>query len=58
MASERKDQPGDDKPKRKRIIKATTGITTEEAEVEESDDDKKIQKNPLCPRKKMINLPW
>jgi len=51
-ASEKKSAPGDDKPKRKRIIKATTGITTEEAEVEESYDDKKDSKKPIMSPKK------
>src|ERR1700754_564861 len=51
-ASEKKSAPGDDKPKRKRIIKATTGITTEEAEVEESYDDKKNSKKPIMSPKK------
>lgn len=35
---------GEDKPKRKRIIKASTGITTEEAVVEDSDHDKQSTK--------------
>lgn len=51
-ASEKKATAGDEKPKRKRIIKASTGITTEEAEVEESDDDKKHFKKPIMPPKK------
>lgn len=51
-ASEKKAPAGDDKPKRKRIIKASTGITTEEAEVEESHDDKKHSKKPIMSPKK------
>jgi len=52
-ASEKKAPIGDEKPKRKRIIKATTGITTEEAEVEDSSyDDKKNPKKPIMPPKK------
>jgi transcription termination factor Rho len=52
-ASEKKSPAGEEKPKRKRIIKTSTGITTEEAEVEDSsDDDKKIIKNPTMPPKK------
>ncbi|MGC4035593.1 MAG: transcription termination factor Rho [Chitinophagaceae bacterium] len=52
-ASEKKpSSPGEDKPKRKRIIKASTGITTEEAEVEENDDDKKNSKRPIMAPKK------
>ncbi|MDP4263719.1 MAG: transcription termination factor Rho [Bacteroidota bacterium] len=42
----------DDKGKRKRIIKATTGISTEEAVVEESGDDKKSLKKPHMAVKK------
>ncbi len=52
MASEKKNAPADDKPKRKRIIKTSTGLTTEEAEVEESYDDKKNTKKPVMPPKK------
>lgn len=52
-ASEKKSPAGEEKPKRKRIIKASTGITTEEAEVEESsNDDKKNAKKPIMPPKK------
>jgi transcription termination factor Rho len=43
----------DDKGKRKRIIKASTGITTEEAVVEDSDTEKKqIKKHSPMPSKK------
>lgn len=52
VASEKKNTPADDKPKRKRIIKTSTGLTTEEAEVEESYDDKKNTKRPVMPPKK------
>ena len=38
VASEGKSESGDDKPKRKRIIKASTGNSTEEAIVESGDD--------------------
>lgn len=41
VASEVKSDPADDKPKRKRIIKATTGNTTEEAIVESEEKPKK-----------------
>ncbi|HEY6504429.1 MAG TPA: transcription termination factor Rho [Chitinophagaceae bacterium] len=44
--------PADDKGKRKRIIKTTTGITTEEAVVEDSGDEKKSIKKPHMPPKK------
>jgi transcription termination factor Rho len=51
-ASEKKSTPADDKPKRKRIIKATTSITTEEAEIEEPSEDKKITKSqPMAVKK-------
>src|SRR6185295_4807058 len=42
----------DDKGKRKRIIKTTTGITTEEAVVEAGDDDVKPNKKSNMPPKK------
>ena len=42
----------EDKGKRKRIIKTSTGITTEEAVVEDSDDDKKPFKKSHMPIKK------
>ncbi|MEO5562527.1 MAG: transcription termination factor Rho [Chitinophagaceae bacterium] len=42
----------DEKGKRKRIIKATTGITTEEAIVEESNEKKSIKKHSPMPPKK------
>ena len=52
-ASEKKPHAGDERPKRKRIIKASTGITTEEAEVEDSSfDDKKHPKKTAAPAKK------
>jgi len=52
-ASEKKPHAGDERPKRKRIIKASTGITTEEAEVEDSSfDDKKHPKKAAAPAKK------
>jgi transcription termination factor Rho len=42
----------DDKGKRKRIIKTSTGITTEEAVVENNGDDKKPYKKPhMAPKK-------
>jgi transcription termination factor Rho len=43
VASEVKSDPSDDKPKRKRIIKATTGNTTEEAIVESDEKPKKAE---------------
>jgi transcription termination factor Rho len=53
VASEKKSSVGDEKPKRKRIIKTSTGITTEEAEVDENiDEDKKNSKKPIMPPKK------
>jgi len=52
-ASEKKPHAVDERPKRKRIIKASTGITTEEAEVEDSSfDDKKHPKKTAAPAKK------
>jgi transcription termination factor Rho len=42
----------DDKGKRKRIIKTTTGISTEEAVVEDTGDDKKSLKKPHMAVKK------
>ena len=50
VASEHKGAPADEKNKRKRIIKTSTGITTEEAVVEDSREDKK-------PHKKAVVLP-
>ena len=47
VASEKKPSASDEKPKRKRIVKATTGITTEEAEVEEVPEEKKLLKVSL-----------
>ena len=49
-ASEKKGNPSDDKGKRKRIIKTSTGITTEEAIVEENNNnnDNKMTK-PIRP---------
>ncbi len=44
--------PTDDKGKRKRIIKASTGITTEEAVVEDSGDDKKSNNKKSAPMPK------
>jgi transcription termination factor Rho len=47
----------DDKGKRKRIIKTTTGITTEEAVVEAGDEDKKpVKKTHMPPPKKEVSL--
>jgi transcription termination factor Rho len=44
--------PADDKGKRKRIIKTTTGIGTEEAVVEDNGDEKKsIKKSQMPPKK-------
>ena len=51
IASEKKVSP-EERPKRKRIIKTSTGISNEEAVVEESDDDKKFFKKPIMPPKK------
>src|SRR3982750_2271682 len=42
----------DDKGKRKRIIKTSTGLTTEEAVVEDSGEEKKSQKKQHMPVKK------
>ncbi|MEI9909503.1 MAG: hypothetical protein WDO71_07435 [Bacteroidota bacterium] len=39
--------PAEEKGKRKRIIKASTGISTEEAVVEDSGEDKKSIKKPV-----------
>ncbi|MET0466142.1 MAG: transcription termination factor Rho [Chitinophagaceae bacterium] len=44
--------PTDDKGKRKRIIKASTGITTEEAVVEDSGEDKKSSTKKPAPMPK------
>lgn len=44
--------PTDDKGKRKRIIKASTGITTEEAVVEDSGEDKKSSNKKPAPMPK------
>jgi transcription termination factor Rho len=41
----------EDKGKRKRIVKASTSITTEEALVENGDDTKHFKKNPMPPKK-------
>ncbi|MBS1631035.1 MAG: transcription termination factor Rho [Bacteroidetes bacterium] len=51
IASEKKNT-ADDKPRRKRIIKTSTSLTTEEAVVEESETDKKPFKKPQMPPKK------
>ncbi|HYM94693.1 MAG TPA: transcription termination factor Rho [Chitinophagaceae bacterium] len=53
ISSEKKGNP-EEKPKRKRIIKTSTGITTEEALVENNGEDKKIFKTPPMPPKKDI----
>lgn len=53
LSSEKKAAP-EEKHKRKRIIKTSTGITTEEAIVEDSEDEKKLFKNPLMPPKKDV----
>lgn len=50
-ASEKKSSP-DGRPRRKRIIKASTGITTEEAEVVEAEENNKESKKSLMPAKK------
>src|SRR5215471_10196734 len=52
IAGSKTGSPGDDKGRRKRIIKTSTGITTEEAVVEDSGDDKKSFKKPPMPIKK------
>jgi transcription termination factor Rho len=46
MASALKSQPGDDKGKRKRVVKATTAHSTEEADVM-SEGDTEAKKNLL-----------
>lgn len=51
VASEHKGATADDKNKRKRIIKTSTGISTEEAVVEDSREDKKTHKKAVVPRK-------
>jgi transcription termination factor Rho len=51
IASEKKGNP-EERPKRKRIIKTSTGISTEEAVVEDMGDDKKNLKIPSMPPKK------
>lgn len=48
MASEKKSGATDDKSKRRRIIKTSTGISTEEAIVEENNTDTKMAK-PIRP---------
>jgi transcription termination factor Rho len=57
MASEQKGASGEDKNKRKRIIKTSTGISTEEAVVEDSREDKKIHKKTAIPRKEEKHSP-
>src|SRR6185503_2156537 len=52
ITSSKTGSAGDDKGRRKRIIKTSTGITTEEAVVENSDDEKKFFKKPKMPIKK------
>jgi len=52
VASEGKSESGDDKPKRKRIIKASTGNSTEEAIVESGDDKPKKAEPKKETRKK------
>ena len=42
----------DDKGKRKRIVKTTTGITSEEAVVESTGEEKSSHKKPTMPAKK------
>ncbi|MFI5133597.1 MAG: transcription termination factor Rho [Chitinophagales bacterium] len=51
IASEKKGNP-EERPKRKRIIKTSTGISTEEAVVEDMGDEKKNLKIPSMPPKK------
>ena len=51
VASEHKGSSADEKNKRKRIIKTSTGITTEEAVVEDSREEKKVHKKIAVPRK-------
>jgi transcription termination factor Rho len=51
VASENKSGNSEDKNKRKRIIKTSTGITTEEAVVEDGREEKKVAKKPVAPRK-------
>src|SRR5687767_14352649 len=48
-ASEKKGNPSDDKGKRKRIIKTSTGITTEEAIVEENNNNDNKMTKPIRP---------
>jgi transcription termination factor Rho len=52
-ASEKKSGP-DGRPRRKRIIKASTGITTEEAEVVEAEENNKESKKSAMPAKKNL----
>jgi transcription termination factor Rho len=47
----------DDKGRRKRIIKTTTGITTEEAVVESNEDEPKQHKKSQMPSKKEEKIP-
>jgi transcription termination factor Rho len=51
VASENKSGNSEDKTKRRRIIKTSTGITTEEALVEDGREEKKVTKKPLAQRK-------
>jgi transcription termination factor Rho len=51
IASEKKGGASDDKGKRKRIIKTSTGISTEEAIVEENNTENKMAK-PIRPARK------
>ena len=48
VASENKGGNSEDKTKRKRIIKTSTGITTEEAVVEDGREEKKVAKKPIA----------
>jgi transcription termination factor Rho len=57
IASEKKNN-SDDRPKRKRIIKTSTSLTTEEAVVEDGEADKKSFKKPhMSPKKESRQEP-
>jgi transcription termination factor Rho len=57
IAGAKASNSADDKGKRKRIIKTSTGITTEEAVVENNGEDKKHLKKPAMPVKKDEKTP-
>ncbi len=59
LAGSKTSNPNEDKGKRKRIVKASTGLTTEEAVVEDSGEEKKPVKKaaPVAARKEEKQVP-